>query len=156
MITGILSKDEVTELLKNILNGEPDVKFCVLLEARKKSRAVASEDTAPQTKNCLTGLQGEQAKQVLAMKAQFLKNNEIETYRHPPKPDTFPVKSPEQVIQRATETEGKKSGPGREEVHNKKRANNSPKIYSQKTRWCELHTLEHPRMLAHKKASFIS
>ena len=57
-ITGIKSKDEVTELLKNILNGEPDVKFYVLLETRKKNKAVASEDAAPQTKNCLIGLQG--------------------------------------------------------------------------------------------------
>ena len=52
-INGIKTKEEVTELIKNILKVELDVKFCVLLDTRKNNKVVASEDAAPQTKNCL-------------------------------------------------------------------------------------------------------
>ena len=86
-ITGIKTKEEVTELVKNILQAEPDIKFCVLLNNRRTAAApvdgtgdAASSDAACQSKNCIIGLRGEQAKVVLALKAQYLKNNQ--TMKH--------------------------------------------------------------------------
>ena len=75
-ITGIKSKDEVTNLLKDILQAEPEVKFCKLLEARKNDEVSTSADSVALTKNCLIGLKGQQAMEVLTLKAQYLKTRE--------------------------------------------------------------------------------
>ena len=72
-ITGIKSKDEVTNLLKDILQAEPEVEFYKLLEARKNDEVSTSADSVALTKNCLSGLKGPQAMEVLTLKAQYLK-----------------------------------------------------------------------------------
>ena len=67
-ITGVKSHEEVTKLIKEIIGVDPDIKFAEMLSRK--------ENVGDDSKNCLIGLNGNHAKEVLRKKAKHMKDNQ--------------------------------------------------------------------------------
>ena len=87
-ITGVKTKAEVTDLIKDILGVDPDIRFIKMLDRRQNANApnggpggsdAADASAAAATanaKNCLIGLKWSQAKEILRKKANHMKDNQ--------------------------------------------------------------------------------